>query len=66
MTIRDSLSYQHIMEYEAKLKHIDEMLNSIESSGNTRPDRDDELKKIRRDRQKFTKSLFHIVMTKIY
>jgi len=50
MTVIDRLTDQHFREYEARLKHIDEMLERASQSKKDRSEFDDELNEIRTER----------------
>lgn len=50
MTIIDHLSEQNFREYEARLKHIDELLIRSDQSVKNRTEFDDELNRVRAER----------------
>ncbi len=54
MTDKDTLVERHILEYQARLKHIDELFEHIETASTERlqeEDVDSELSKLRKERE---------------
>jgi len=51
MKVSDKLSNQHFKEYESRLRHIDELLTRADQTQNKHPEIDNELSKIREERQ---------------
>ena len=50
MTVVDRMAEQHFLEYESRLKHIDELFARAEQSRNERAEFDDELNSLRTER----------------
>ena len=50
MTVIDRMAEQHFLEYESRLKHIDELFTRAKQSRNEREEFDDELNSLRAER----------------
>ena len=57
MTVIDRLTDQHFKEYEARSKHIDELFERADQSMKNRTEFDDELSRVRAERQELLNHL---------
>jgi len=60
MSSEEQLVETHVMEYESRLKHIDELIEHTEKKGNLNPGHAAELSELKQDREKLVDNLDEI------